>query len=147
MLHTDLIKKVRAHARDFNDTIFRKEDITLFLNEAIDRVIQVLPAFNNMAYLVDDDDFVSYLPREYTHLLSTYSVARLYSQDERHYEASTFMNEFELKLDELKERIENGEIEIIDPDTGVPLDTSIATDYVVDKYFSKHRRGEVEGVY
>jgi len=140
-----LIRKVRAHARDFNDTIFRKEDITMFLNEAIDRIIQVLPALNNMPYLVSENDIVEYIPREYVHLLANYSVARLYSQDERHYEATTFMNEFELKLAELKEKIENGEVEIIDPHTGDVLDTSIAIDYVTDNYFF-NRRGRVEGV-
>lgn len=145
MNHINLIRKVRAHARDFNDTIFRKEDITMFLNEAIDRIIQVLPALNNMPYLVSENDIVEYIPREYVHLLANYSVARLYSQDERHYEATTFMNEFELKLAELKEKIENGEVEIIDPHTGDVLDTSIAIDYVTDNYFF-NRRGRVEGV-
>src|SRR5690606_8327107 len=110
--------KVRAHARDFNNTIFRQEDIVMFANEAIDRFIQVLPQLNNIPYLENDEDIVQIIPREYVHVLSTYAVARLFMQDERHYEATTFMNEFELKLAEFKEKVENGEIVLTDPETG-----------------------------
>lgn len=136
---------VRAHARDFNETIFRKSDITMFINEGIDRVIQVLPQLENIPYLVDDVDIVELIPREYIHLLANYSTSRLMSQDERHYEASTLMNEFEHKLADFKEKVENGEIEIIDPDTGLPLEADYKTDYVVDNYFVS-KRNRVEGV-
>lgn len=134
-----LVAKVRRHARDFNETIFRKEDIVDFINEAIDRIIQVIPQLQNMSYLLHDDDVVGLLPREYVHLLANYSVARLFSQDERHYEATTFMNEFEVKLAEFQERLSNGEIEIIDPVTGEPIDNNIPVDYVRNDYFFNRR--------
>lgn len=137
--------KVRSHARDFNNTIFRQEDIDLFLNEGIDRFIQVLPQLSNVPYMVGENDVVQVIPREYVHLLSNYAVSRLFSQDERHYEATTFMNEFEAKLDEFKQKVENGEIELIDPDTGLPLDTDIAVDYVTNAYYRPYKTN-TEGV-
>lgn len=131
MIHT----KVRSLARDFNNTIFRQEDITLFANEGIDRFIQVLPELNNIPYLMNEDDIVQIIPREYTGLLATYSVSRLFMQDERHYEATTFMNEFETKLAEFKEKVDNGEIELTDPTTGQPIEKIYPEDYVTDNYF------------
>lgn len=131
--------KVRSHARDFNETIFRKDDITMFLNEAIDRIIQVMPQLNNLPYFELDEDVLPILPREYNHLLANYAVARLFMQDERHYEGTTFMNEFEVKLAEFKEKVDNSEIELIDPETGTPLDMSIPIDYVTNAYFAKRR--------
>jgi hypothetical protein len=128
--------KVRAHARDFNNTIFRQEDIDLFLNEGIDRIIQVLPQLNNISYLVDEGDVVNIIPREYSHLLASYAVARLFSQDERHYEATNFMNEFETKISELKTAIENRDVKLIDPDSGEELILDLEVDYVTDNYFT-----------
>lgn len=138
-----LHETVRSHVRDFNDTILRKSDITLFINEAIDRVIQVLPQLENIPYLENDEDVVELIPREYIHLLASYATARLMAQDERHYEAGTFMNEFEHKLVDLKEKVDNGEVVIIDPDTGEPLLPEYNTEYVANTYFSRRR---VEGV-
>lgn len=141
----DLVNKTRVHARDFNATIFRKEDIVLFINEAIDRFIQVLPQLSNMPYLYNDEDIMEMIPREYVHLLTNYAVSRLYAQDERHYEASTMMNEFEVKLEEFRQKVENGEITINDPTTGEPISITLPTDYVVDNYFTK-KNGHVSGV-
>lgn len=141
MLH----QKVRAHGRDFNDTIFRREDITMFINEGIDRFIQVLPHLQNINYLEFDEDVPNLIPKEYVHLLANYAVARLFAQDEQEYKATVMMNEFELKLEEFKEKVENGEVEIIDPDTGDLLDVSLEVDYVDDTYFFKRRgRGQFE---
>ena len=134
---------VRAHARDFNGTIFRADDIKLFLNEGIDRVIQVMPQLESMSYLELDEDMVTIIPREYVHLLANYAVARLMMQDERHYEATTFMNEFEVKLNEFKEKVDNGEIELFDPETGDSLVVDVPTDYVTDTYFA-NRNGRVK---
>lgn len=135
MRHIDLRKKVRSLARDFNETIFRQTDITLFLNEGIDRFVQVLPELSNIPYLVADEDAVEIIPREYVHLLCNYCVSRLFSQDERHYEASTFMNEFEVKLSEFHEKVLNGEIILIDPASGEQIETNLPVDYVVDNYY------------
>lgn len=129
--------KVRAHARDFNNTIFRTQDIDLFLNEGIDRIIQVIPQLVNMSYLENEDDMVEIIPREYSHMLATYATSRLFGQDERHYEATTFMNEFELKLNEFKEKVQNGEVILLDPITGENLETDLPMDYVSDVYFAR----------
>lgn len=141
----DLVNKVRVHARDFTQTIFRKEDIVLFINEGIDRFIQVLPQMANMPYLLNDEDVMEMIPREYVHLLTNYAVARLFAQDERHYEASTMMNEFEVKLEEFRQKVENGEIVVNDPSTGEPISVTLPTDYVRNNYFFK-RGGKIEGV-
>lgn len=143
MFLSELHAKVRSHGRDFNKTIFRAEDITMFLNEGIDRFAQVMPMLTNVPYLHADDDEVEMIPKEYTHLLANYAIARLMMQDERHYEATTFMNEFELKLGEFKEKVENGEAKLIDPITGEQLDTSLDVDYVTNQYY---RRNRTEGV-
>ena len=47
------------------------------------------------------------------------------------------MNEFEIKLEELKSKIESGEIVIKDPETGEDITTTNTTDYVYDNYFMK----------
>lgn len=142
--------KVRSLARDFNNSIFRQEDIDMFLNEGIDRFIQVLPELSNIPYLVSENDIVQIIPREYVNLLASYSVSRLFMQDERHYEATTFMNEFELKLDEFRQKVENGEIELVDPTTGEPIEKIYPEDYVTDNYFYKTGKTDsddgVEGV-
>lgn len=142
MNHANLRTKVRAHARDFNGTIFRQEDITLFLNEGIDRMIQIMPQLSNMTYLVEDEDLVTIIPKEYSHLLANYCIARLMNQDERHYEATTFMNEFEIKFAEFKEKVENGEIELLDPITGDSLASTLPVDYVTNAYFHPIRNTE-----
>lgn len=133
-----LRSRVRAHARDFNNSIFRQEDIDAFLNEGIDRIIQIMPQLNNIPYLDTEEDVVAIIPREYAHLLASYAVSRLYAQDERHYEAGTFMNEFETKFDELMKKVENGEIELTDPSTGETITFDLPTDYVQDTYFERH---------
>ena len=46
-------------------------------------------------------------------------------------------NEFEVKLEELKSKIESGEIVIKDPETGEDITTINTTDYVYDNYFMK----------
>lgn len=134
--------RVRVHGRDFNNTIFRTSDIDLFINEGIDRIIQIMPQLSNIPYLVSNDDIVQIIPREYAHMLSVYSVSRLMAQDERHYEATAFMNEFETKLAELFEKVANGDVVLTDPETGKPIDISLPTDHVVDNYFYDAISGE-----
>lgn len=136
----EIINQVRSYSRDFNGTIFREEDIILFANEGVDRIVQVFPILSNMPYLVEKEDFPGHIPLSYHHLLSIYSVSRLFSQDERHYEATNYMNEFEIKLEEFKEKVDNGEVQLRDPETGEVLEGSLGTDYVVDNYFLPNRR-------
>jgi len=131
----DLEKRVRAHARDFNNTIFRKTDIVLFINEGIDRFAQVIPELSNVPYLVVDTDDVKVIPKAYIHLLANYTTSRLFNQDERHYEATTLMNEFELKLEEFKEKVRDDKIVLLDYETGEPIEEVSKEDYVFDNYF------------
>ena len=138
----DLQLRVRALTRDLSSAIFRKVDVTTFINESIDRIQMVLDVFDGMEYLVDDTDVPKLLPKKYHHLLAVYCASRLFHQDEQHYQAGTLMNEFEQKLDDLRTKIENGEVKIIDPETGLPIPLSEAdTDYVTNVYFD-YRKGE-----
>ena len=130
----DLSSKVRVHARDFNHTIFRQSDITMFLNEGIDRFQQTFPQLPEIPYLLFDTSEVEIIPKNYIHLLANYSVSRLFAQDERQYEATTQMNEFEIKLNELKSQVESGEVVFLDL-TGVAISDDSKLDYVTDVYF------------
>lgn len=132
----DLVKRVRSLTRDLSSSIFRAIDITDYINEGIDRFRQFVPQLKGMAYLNSDELEPALLPSEYHHLLALYSASRCFGQDERNYQATTFMNEFEAKLDELKVHIEEGSITIADA-TGTPVDVSPNTDYVVNDYFTR----------
>jgi len=138
----DLSLKVRVHARDFNHTIFRQSDITMFLNEGIDRFAQVFPELLEIPYFAFETDVVQIIPKKYAHLLANYAVSRLFAQDERQYEATTQMNEFEIKLNELKSQVESGEVVFLDS-AGVAISNSTAFDYVTDVYFSSIPTEEV----
>lgn len=122
--------------RDFSGSIFRLEDIHDYLNESIDRIRQIIKQCKGMTHLNTDSDAPILLPDEYHVLLSTYATSRCFGQDERHYQATTYMNEFETKLDELKIAIENGDVIITNPD-GTVVDDAFVEDYVIDNYFEK----------
>ena len=130
MNRTDLINRVRSYTRDFSASIFREVDIIMFINEGIDRCKEVVDELGGMTYLTDALSVPILMPERYHYLLAVYSVARCFDQDERHYQASTRMNEFETKLAEFKEAVEAGKIVIIDPTTGEPVDTSYSLEYV-----------------
>lgn len=135
MRQLDLVQRVRSLTRDFSGSIFRESDITDYVNEGIDRIIQVLPMCKGMPYLTAKTDEVRVLPIPYHSLLALFSASRCFSQDEKHYQASTLMNEFELKMQELKVAVENGEVTIIGTDN-VPLSASNNVDFVqTDDYF------------
>jgi len=130
MRRLELVLRVRTLTRDFSNSIFREQDIIDFINEGINRFKQVLPILKSTPKLLVSDQQPKPIPEEYQHLLAVYSASRCFSQDERHYQATTLMNEFEVKLDELKQAIQNGDIVIVD-DNGVPIeDTSSVMDYV-----------------
>lgn len=135
MTRGDLIQRVRAYTRDFSNSIFRELDIINFINESIDRIREIVPELSDMNYLTDNKHVPKYLPEQYHVLLAIYSASRCFGQDEQHYQSTTFMNEFETKLDELKNRIEAGDI-IITNDSGVVISTLTPTDYVRDVYFN-----------
>ena len=145
MIRSDLIKRVRSLTRDFSNSIFRQEDIVNYINEAIDRFVQTIPEMSTLGYLLVDSTEPLLIPKQYQHLLSVYSASRCFGQDERHYQATSFMNEFENKLDELKIKLEIGEIKLINPVTGLAVVRgSLATDYVVDNYFYNGRSKHVD---
>lgn len=139
MNRTDLSLRVRSLLRDLTNSFFREVDINNYLNEGIERVQQIIPELRMMQPLGNAMDEVKYMPRPYQHLLAVYCSARLCTQDERHYQAGVFMNEFETKLEELKTGIQIGEIDVIDPETGLPIIFPGKHEYVVNKYFNRRR--------
>lgn len=124
-----LIQRVRILTRDLTGSIFREHDIVDFINEGINRFVQVIPELKDLEELNNNTDVPSLIPKQYQHLLAVYATSRCFGQDERHYQASNLMNEFEVKLDELKMNIENGTIAILDGDGNV-VENDIPIDYV-----------------
>lgn len=131
----ELIKRVRQYTRDFSGMTFTDDDVLAFINEGIDRIAEIMPEFAPMAYLSDINQEPTYLPKQYHHLLSVYSASRCFFQDERHYQHSNLMNEFETKLADVQAKIENGEIVIKDPDGNIVDFGAGDTDYVVNNYY------------
>lgn len=118
MKRLEIIRRVRSLTRDFSNSIFREQDIIDFLNEGINRAKQIIPELKKEERLLTNQQELLYIPEEYRHLIAVYATARCFGQDEGHYQATTFMNEFEIKMDELRDKILNGDIIIVDPDTG-----------------------------
>lgn len=137
MNRLELIQRVRSLTRDLSNAIFREIDIVSYINEGIERIRQVIPELSAMKSLDGNNEIPSSLPSHYHHLLAIYSASRCFGQDERHYQSSNFMNEFETKLEGLKVDIQLGKIVIVDPVTGAPIAVHYETDYVVDNYFNK----------
>lgn len=128
MKRSELIQRVRALTRDLTNSIFREDDIIAFINEGINRFKQIIPELKSVPKLLVQEQEPYPIPEEYHHLLSIYSAGRCFGQDERHYQATTFMNEFEVKLAELEEAISNGDVILTDKD-GVPVEMK---DNVID---------------
>jgi hypothetical protein len=131
----DLIKRVRAYTRDLSSSIFRNIDITDFINEGADRIKSRVPLLVTIPTLTSDDQIPDPLPSQFHYLLAVFSASRCFSQDERHYQASTLMNEFETKLEELIGAINNGEV-IIKDAQGVAITSTNVIDYVTEVYFA-----------
>lgn len=130
----DMIRRVRSYTRDLSGSIFRTIDITDYINEGVDRIRSRIPQLKKMVSLDADNVVPSLLPSEYHYLIPVYASSRCFSQDERHYQASTLMNEFETKLEELFSDINEGVLPILD-DAGNVVDTSLPSDYVKQVYF------------
>lgn len=139
----ELIKRVRQYTRDFSGMTFTDEDVLAFINEGIDRVAEIMPEFAPMLYLSNASQVPDYLPKQYHHLLSVYSASRCYFQDERHYQASNLMNEFEIKLADVQAKIEAGEITIYDPLGNVVDFGTGDTDYVVNTYYEPAKSSNI----
>lgn len=136
MMLNELVQKVRRYTRDTTGSLFTQEDIVDFCNEGIQRMKQVIFELKDMDNLKSNTDEVSILPYQYQHLISVYSASRCFSQDEQQYQASTYMNEFETKLNELLLAIRNGDVTLFDKDGNkIEPEGLGGVDYVVDVYF------------
>lgn len=126
-----LVQRTRTLTRDFSNSIFRETDIIDFINEGISRFIQVLPELKNTPKLLVNEQEPKPIPEQYQHILAVYSASRCFSQDERHYQATTLMNEFEVKLEEFKQAVLNGDVVLVDED-GNPIENENNTVEYVD---------------
>lgn len=135
MNRAQLVKRVRSLTRDLSNSIFREIDITDYIDEGMERLMQYIPELSEMTLFINNTEEPKYLPKPYHHLVAIYSASRCFAQDNQNYQASTLMNEFEGKMDELKMKIENGSVVIKDPD-GNPVESTYPVDYVVDNYFN-----------
>ena len=133
----ELIQKVRRYVRDTTGTIFQEHDIIDFINEGINRLKRI-PELKGMKMLTVNQEKVIILPREYHYLISLYASSRCYAQDERHYQATTSMNEFEIKMEELIADISEGKVIIRDAQGNQILDEN-EMDYVRDVYHKGSR--------
>lgn len=136
----DLKLRVYSYARDFTSSTFRDGDVVNYINEGIDRMRQVIPQLREMKHLKKIEDELILLPEPYHHLLSVYSAARCFEQDERHFQAGNLMNEFETKMFGLKVDIDAGDIDIIDPDGNV-VEMPYQEEYVTNRYFANRWGG------
>lgn len=140
MNRLELMQRTRSLVRDISNSFFREDDIINYLNEGIERVGQRISELKDMPLLLNRLDEVQLLPRQWHHLLAVYCASRLCTHDERHYQAGTFMNEFETKLDELSGLVNSGEVEIVDAD-GNLVDANRKHEYVSNRYFmNRHGR-------
>jgi len=138
----ELIRLTRRNVNDPDGNIYKSEDVTYYVNEGIDR-FKTNIYFVNELPLVQPTDVPTLIPNQYHHLLGVYASARCFSMDERHYQASTMMNEFEIKLEEMLTKIESGEV-IITDEFGNEVDADYEEDYVVDIYFNRNTITDLE---
>lgn len=131
-----LISRVQLYTNDKAGSIYSVSDLTIYLEEALDRVRSEY-VFSSIPNYVAETE-ITILPTQYHYLLALYASSRAFAQDERQYESSNSMNEFEVKFEELVGKIGNGEILIVDA-LGEPVDletTPIAgAGYSVDVYY------------
>lgn len=130
-----LMGRVRSLTRDLSNAIFREIDVVDYINEGIDRIKQLIPEFGAMDRLTSNSSEPLMMPTHYHHLLAVYSASRCFAQDERAYQASTLMNEFEQKIEELKQSIEDGRTKILDLVTGLPVTAVYEAGYITENYF------------
>lgn len=134
-------ERVRININDKAGSVFTNDDILLYINEGVDRV-KSHSALKSIEHMLEQDSTPTPLPSEYHYLLAVYATARCFAQDERYYQATSFMNEFEHKFNELSDKINSGEVIISDSD-GNRIDAEYVEDFVINKYFS--RKGSSKG--
>lgn len=139
----DLIYMTRVYARDNNSYMFTDTTISMFINQAIDRLKQY-KVFNGMKKLVHSSDVVTHVPEEYQYILALFAASRCFDIDERFYEGTEKRNEFEYYLSELISDVQAGNITISDGEGNAVEDTENAIEYVVDTYFESSTSNEDE---
>ena len=132
----DLISRVRSYTRDTTSTLFDTNDIKDFINEGVDK-LKHIKQLEGMSYLENDSDVPKLLPPKYHYLLSVYAVCRCYSQDEQHYLAQTFADEFNGIYDLIEFGIREGTI-IITNEDGVSITDEVKNEVLDDVYFKKY---------
>ena len=135
MTLNELITRVRSYTRDNTGTLFTASDVKSFINESIDRYKQI-NEFKGMKHLNSDSDEPILLPSMYHYSLALYSASRCFSQDEQHYLAQNYMDEFEGLYNLLQVLIKDGSLVITDEE-GNSINSSIDFDGVTDVYFRR----------
>ena len=135
MTLNDLVTRVRSYTRDTTGTLFELSDIENFINEGIDKLRQI-KALETMATLTNDEQSVDLLPPQYHYCLAVYSASRCFSQDEQHYLAQTFAEEFNGLYDLIELGIKEGTI-VISDDGGNLINNDISMDGVTNVYFKE----------
>lgn len=135
MTLSELVSRVRSYTRDTTGTLFTLSDVKNFINEGIDKLRQI-KVLEGMEYLESDVDIPDLLPSQYHYSLAVYSASRCFSQDEQHYLAQTFMEEFLGLYSLIELGIKEGTIVIIGSD-GEQISSDDEFDGVVDVYFRR----------
>ena len=134
MTLSDLITRVRSYTRDTTGTLFTASDVRDFINEAIDKLRQI-KELENIKHLSNDSDVIVLLPSQYHYMTAVYSASRCFSQDEQHYQAQTYMDEFMGLFSLVELGIKEGTISIYDENGQIIRDTH-EPDGVENVYFS-----------
>lgn len=132
---SELANRVRSYTRDTTGTLFSIEDVHSFINEGIDRLKQI-KTLEGMDYLTQDEDVPNLLPPQYHYCLAVYGAYRCFSQDEQHYLAQTFGDEFLGLFSLIELGIKEGTIVITD-ESGNPIETDNDFDAVTNVYFKE----------
>lgn len=134
MTLSDLITRVRSYTRDTTGTLFTASDVRDFINEAIDKLRQI-KELENIKHLSNDSDVIVLLPSQYHYMTAVYGASRCFSQDEQHYQAQTYMDEFMGLFSLVELGIKEGTISIYDENGQIIRDTH-EPDSVENVYFS-----------
>ena len=134
MTLSDLITRVRSYTRDTTGTLFTASDVRDFINEAIDKLRQI-KELENIKHLSNDSDVIILLPSQYHYMTAVYGASRCFSQDEQHYQAQTYMDEFMGLFSLVELGIKEGTIFIYDENGQIIKDTH-EPDSVENVYFS-----------
>ena len=133
MTFKELIDRVHNYTNDTTGTLFPSSMVKGFINEAIDKLKQI-KELEGMTYLSADTDMPKLIPNYYHYILSVYGASRCFSQDEQHYQAQTYMDEFLNSFGILELGIKEGNI-IITDELGNLVTGVNDFDYVTDVYF------------